>query len=186
LQQPGGGKAAARDRWPGRGRGRLRRGGRRWGWRAAAGQRRARRPRPGGVVGRVAAAEHRTLQLFDLPDGQLGGVHERGRALEPAHVNDGVTCLAFAGDAALVSGGRDGQLVRWELGGNGWRMAGHERALTALQPLTGARLASACREGRLRLWDVAAGLRCLGSVQAHATAVHDLAAAPPLLFTASA
>ncbi|MCY3581119.1 MAG: WD40 repeat domain-containing protein [Chloroflexi bacterium] len=117
-----------------------------------------------------------TIRLWDAASGEL-------TSLLAGH-SDEVTTLAFAaGGRWLFSGSRDGSIRRWDARANYASdiVGGHEGWLREIAPSPAGRLASASKDGRIRLWEIDArfpkgvGKQPLRSWQAHGAGVDALA-----------
>uniref|UniRef100_A0A914XCY5 Kinesin motor domain-containing protein n=1 Tax=Plectus sambesii TaxID=2011161 RepID=A0A914XCY5_9BILA len=129
------------------------------------------------------------IKVYQLKKNGGGGVYEPVAQFEPPHY-DGVTCLLPVRDS-LFSASRDTNIMKWSL--KDYQRAhqevkAHNKWILGLATLPHPHdhlMASACRDGTLKLWD-SANCRLVGQVAAaHSDAINGLATNSTLLFTAS-
>ncbi|KPM04896.1 kinesin-like protein 7 [Sarcoptes scabiei] len=121
-------------------------------------------------------------------DSNMSGIHIPKYTLKPPHY-DGIEALRLTDKGqTLFSCGRDGCIKKWSLTeqrclaslGNC-----HRDWVLALDTfLQGSVLLSACRSGYLRVWSTE-NCRLFGEIQAHSSAINDIATIPQAVFTAS-
>lgn len=91
-----------------------------------------------------------------------------------------LTACGFAADGTILAGGDDGSLFRFdgESGLQGPPMIGHSRGITSIAAAAdGPMIATASRDGTVRLWDATAG-RQLGVLEGHQGTVTGVAVTP--------
>ncbi|UXI18052.1 Tyrosine-protein kinase transmembrane receptor Ror2 [Sarcoptes scabiei] len=135
----------------------------------------------------ITGSKDHTVKVFEL-DSNMSGIHIPKYTLKPPHY-DGIEALRLTDKGqTLFSCGRDGCIKKWSLTeqrclaslGNC-----HRDWVLALDTfLQGSVLLSACRSGYLRVWSTE-NCRLFGEIQAHSSAINDIATIPQAVFTAS-